>query len=649
MAGTRIKQVNCNTDGNLGDIIWSSTNPSVAVVEPYGYVRAYAVGTTNVTGKLDGFTINCTITVTSSSSTNISLYRIDFDIYEKIIDIGETFKINIIYVPSNTTDDRTATWTSSDESVARVDNQGNVTGVSSGKATIRAIVGNRARSCTVTVSDSSVPITGITMSQNKMTVAKGSNSQLTVSFVPSNATQDRTIIWSTTENTVATVSQDGRVYGIGTGVVIIKATSTSGYEAACTVTVVDSSYSIAITQSNLMINEGSSGTLSVRFTPDEFGDESLVQWYSSNNDVATVSGGVVTAVGAGDAIITAEYSGYSDTCTVQVLAPLSSISLNKSSATINEDGGVQLLVYYKPTNTTDSKSVSWSSSNNNVATVSSSGYVSAVSSGNAIITANCNGKITTCNITVNTLSRSVIRQFVTRMYTIVLNRSPETVGMDAWTEYLYNAQCTGAQMLQAFIEGDEFVARGLSDNAFMDVMYRAVMGREPDTEGMEAWLTALSNGVSRTYVLSGFTGSTEFTDICNDYGITKGNVVTTEGRDRNYKVTCFVQRFYTKVLNREAEVEGLNVWCNAIIDKNTTPQNAARLFVFSDEAINRNLSNAEYIKMLYRTFMGRECESDEILNGWVGYISTQGHTRDEAFELFAGSTEFADIVRSYGL
>ncbi len=182
---------------------------------------------------------------------------------------------------------------------------------------------------------------------------------------------------------------------------------------------------------------------------------------------------------------------------------------------------------------------------------------------------------------------------------------------------------------------------------YVEVMYKAIMNREPDADGINVWKECLANGVSRTFVLNGFMQSQEFQDICNEFGIEKGSIELTENRDKNYNVTSFVQRFYTKTLERAAEVEGMNVWAGAILDKKITPAEAAKVFVFSSEANNMNRNNESFIKMMYRTFMGRECEDDTSLNIWLDYL--ESNTREAMFGLFADSKEFTNIVKGYGL
>ena len=131
-------------------------------------------------------------------------------------------------------------------------------------------------------------------------------------------------------------------------------------------------------------------------------DDKTVTWSSSNEAVATVVNGLVTAVAEGTAVITASAGGKSASCTVtvpHVFIPVESITLNKTETTIQE-GGVELLVATVNPTGADNATVTWTSSNNGVATVGSNGKVTAIAEGTAVITAEAGGKTATCTVTV---------------------------------------------------------------------------------------------------------------------------------------------------------------------------------------------------------------------------------------------------------
>ena len=139
--------------------------------------------------------------------------------------------------------------------------------------------------------------------------------------------------------------------------------------------------------------------LTATITPDDATDKS-VKWTSSDTDVATVTDGKVTAVAAGSATITAQAGNVKAECTITVSpVEVTSISLNRTSATLSVGEILELTATITPDDATD-KTVKWTSSDTDVATVTD-GKVTAVATGSATITAySNNGYSDTCRIVV---------------------------------------------------------------------------------------------------------------------------------------------------------------------------------------------------------------------------------------------------------
>lgn len=142
--------------------------------------------------------------------------------------------------------------------------------------------------------------------------------------------------------------------------------------------------------------------LKLTFDPVDSETTTGLTWESSDEKIVKVSeDGVVTAVGIGSSTITAKIQGKTAKCEVRVLAPLESIQLDKASADLKKGETVDLNVKVNPVYTTDDKTVTWKSSNTNVATVDKNGKVTAVGAGEATISATV-GKFTeTCKVTVS--------------------------------------------------------------------------------------------------------------------------------------------------------------------------------------------------------------------------------------------------------
>lgn len=159
---------------------------------------------------------------------------------------------------------------------------------------------------------------------------------------------------------------------------------------------VEAATKVKLNKTKVTLYVGKSVQLKVKGTTKK------VTWKSSNKKVATVtSKGKVTAKKKGKATITAKVSGKKYTCKVTVKeVALKSISLNKTSLTLEKGNKYTLSVKYKPSNTTVNKKVSWSSSNSSVATVDKNGNIYASSAGKATITAKVGNKTAKCVVTV---------------------------------------------------------------------------------------------------------------------------------------------------------------------------------------------------------------------------------------------------------
>ena len=240
-----------------------------------------------------------------------------------------------------------------------------------------------------------------------------------------------------------------------------------------------------------------------------------------------------------------------------------------------------------------------------------------------------------------------IRKFVNRMYEKILNRGYDQEGQKYWSDLLINQKISGADLAEKFVFSPEFENRKLDNNAFLQVLYATFFDRAADAEGLAYWNSVMAQGVSRKGVCGRFVMSQEFTNICNNYGITKGSFTYIEERDKNLDVTAFVYRCYNKTLDRDPETEGLNYWAGVINNKKASAKSVAGKFVFSQEFKNKKLNDTEYVKVLYRVFMGREYDA-EGLKYWTGKLSS-GSSRESIFESFANAKEFSLILKSFGL
>ena len=122
-----------------------------------------------------------------------------------------------------------------------------------------------------------------------------------------------------------------------------------------------------------------------------------------------------------------------------------------------------------------------------------------------------------------------VNMFVARLYKVTLNRLGDKDGQEDWTKKLLNGQITGSDCAHGFVFSPEYIKSGLTDEQYIKNLYIALMGREFDTDGYNDWAKRLQNGfTSRDNVFEGFVNSKEFTNICKDYGINKGDYKATD-------------------------------------------------------------------------------------------------------------------------
>ena len=250
-----------------------------------------------------------------------------------------------------------------------------------------------------------IEVESVTINPQLADLVIGETLQLSATVLPSDAS-DKTVSWASSKQSVATVSNTGLVTAIAEGVSTITA-SAGGKTATCQLTVLSNKVSVSgvsLDKTSLTMTEGDTQALTATVTPSDATDKS-VTWSSDNESVAMVSStGVVIARSAGTAIITVKTTdgAKTATCAVTVTAKVISVtgvSLDKTSLMLTEGDTQTLTATVSPSNATD-KSVTWSSSNTSVATVSSAGVVTARSAGTATITATAGEVSAECIVTV---------------------------------------------------------------------------------------------------------------------------------------------------------------------------------------------------------------------------------------------------------
>ena len=400
-------------------VTWSSGDIAVARVDENGMVMAVGVGETTITATTDDgtdLTATCTVTVTPKLVKSLSLSETELS-----LENGSSGQLTAIISPQDA-DDVSVSWQTNNASAATVDATGRVTATGVGTAVITATTNdgtNLSATCTVTVTPKEV--THISFDKTTLTLKVNESSLITATVLPEDA-DDRRLIWSSGNNEVARVSSSGEVTAVGIGETEITATANdgSGVSAVCRVTVLPIMVtSIILDRESLELFDNSSFQLTATVLPYNATDRT-VTWQSTNDRVASVDADgtiYVWGVGETDIIATAnDGSGVSATCHLTVIpVMMESITLDKEYLEIQDGDRVKLTVTaLEPYDVSDS-SLTWTSSDENVATVyngSSNGcYILAEGVGETDIIASANdgsGVSATCRVIVTPVKVSEI-------------------------------------------------------------------------------------------------------------------------------------------------------------------------------------------------------------------------------------------------
>ena len=415
---------------------WISSNPTVATVNSEGIVTAHNPGTTTVlAATTDGSDLNATCMVTvvvlaSSISLNMSSLTLDID---------ESSQLIATVFPNNTTN-KTITWKSGNTSIATVNSDGVVTAKSPGSVIITASTtdgSNLSTTCIVTVNERKA--SSISLNKTNLSLNVNQTAQLIATIYPNDAA-NKTVIWNSSNDAVATVSNNGLVTGVSAGTATITATTTDGtnLSASCAVTVtIIPATSVSLNKTSLTLDVDDTYTLVASVLPSN-ASYKTVSWASSNPEIAKVSSdGLVTPVAHGNTVITAttiDGSNLSASCQVTIVKRIKGIALNESNLTLTLPETAQLIATITPSDAT-TPTLTWTSSKPSVATVDSNGFITSVGVGTTTIkatTTDGSNLSASCQVSVNkqyvtsiTLNENILVMHIGESSQLIANVQPE--------------------------------------------------------------------------------------------------------------------------------------------------------------------------------------------------------------------------------
>lgn len=375
-------------------VTWSSSDAKVATVSKDGKVTAMAPGTAKITASVDGKTAVCTVNVTATLK-GISLNKSELNLKK-----GQSEKLVVSYDPADTTDKKDVVWASSDTSVVSVAADGTVNALKGGTAEITAKVSDKTAVCKVTVKE--IHLNEISLSKAETTIAKGETETLKVIYNPEDTTDDKTVIWSSSNPEIASV-KDGVVTAIKAGTTEITA-KVGDKTAVCKVTVNIPLESITISPSEMRLESGETKSFKVTYNPEDTTDDKTIRWNVEDNTIASVDeNGNVTGLKGGVTTVSAtSANGLTVSAQVKVLIHTTGLEMSAKEAEVNRGEEIQLGVNFIPANTDDSKDVIWYSTDQEVAVVNQNGLVTGKKAGTAVIraVAKDGGFTAECTVTV---------------------------------------------------------------------------------------------------------------------------------------------------------------------------------------------------------------------------------------------------------
>ncbi|MBU3158245.1 Ig-like domain-containing protein [Clostridium frigoris] len=391
-------------------VIWYSGNEDVAKVSDKGVVTAITSGSAGIIGRtVDGdHQVYCLVYVPEEvNSITLSQNSVKFALGDAPVTISAKIMPDNLSIKG-------ITWTSSNYGIVNVDSNGRITPISGGSAIITATSNydkTKKATCSVIVNapitDTKVHATGITLKPKQLDLRDRTPYTLIPTINPTNAV-NKAVIWSSSNEAVATVSDKGVVTPISTGITLILATTVDrGNMDGCVVNVTKQDVKgMTLINNYATLKIKSTLTLKPEIFPKKATNQTII-WSSGDDDVAKVSDtGIVTAITSGSCgIIGRTVDGdYSVYCLVYVPEVIDSITLSQNSLKFDLGGAATVLSAKILPDNLSLKNITWTSSNYNIADVDSNGRVIPKAGGKAVITATSvydKTKKATCSVTVN--------------------------------------------------------------------------------------------------------------------------------------------------------------------------------------------------------------------------------------------------------
>ena len=362
---------------------WTSSDPSVASISTTNAlsitINGEKAGSTVITAvNPDNGVVGTMVIHVVSGITSITLSD-----HEVVIPKSAGFYQLYCKCEPELPSNEKLTWSSSDNRIITVDQNGKVSIVKPGTAHINVMTSNGLlESCKFTILQG---MESIVLDETELVMYVGQTYRMTYSVFPA-TTSDTTLKWTPTNSKVVTVDNTGffTAKNTGTCVVTVQAMDGSGVFTTCTVTVLRNASGVTLDVKDLKLNVGETYQLEALLNPADSTD--TIRYESSNKKIAEVSaGGKITAKGKGSCVIFARTDGGSSAyCNVTVSQQVTGLTVSPDSASIEVGEVLELTATITPGNASD-KEVTWTSDDPSICTVNEDGEIKGIKGGATLI------------------------------------------------------------------------------------------------------------------------------------------------------------------------------------------------------------------------------------------------------------------------